>query len=673
MRYGIQYPRREKNNLQGVFRPDLTSQQTLTTAQRRAIATALNVPAASPIPDCGGSVVLCVPTEVTVPAFAFAGRGGRSRYITPVDYSGIEPRFGFGVAAEDEAVRDELRGHGRRHPRRLGISHAALTGNNRSPNPDFGGFTQSSTVLAGSNGTTDTTQPVRLSTNQPLQGNTASLDSLLGTNADGLVFLSSIAVPGIAVASPNAGKVPSTQNWNVTLAFQPFRNTSVEIAYTGNRGRNLYLPFVNLNPRDLDFVEALEAANIGAETTITDPLGRRNLQGGAITIQRNSILAPFFGFNELNNFYDPSASSVRHAGYIDVRRRVGRGLTFTANYTRAKSIDDASDASPDVRVLTTGSTRGQVSYGAPLSGDRALSTYDNKNNFSATAVWDLPVGRRRSFFANAPKVIDQIIGRWTFSGVFRMPGGTPFLPFITDTNRLGGTNRTVRLDIVEGVPLKNPRWSPDCMVGATCEPFINPAAFMRPVKGQLGNAPRTLDIRPPRQEYFDFSLSKDFPWPFAGNEKRRINFRVDLLNAFNHPNFRFLNTGNTPPGFGTFPTEITTEAVNGVLQPITAAEYNIWATANNQPLSTTTQGATILNQIRSNVNAVRLPSGALPLDFFHLRVPEGFATTTATAFDIRTLEGFRLYRLRQTYDTNFGTLREVQNPRYVQFGIRIFF
>ncbi|MFL6255772.1 MAG: carboxypeptidase regulatory-like domain-containing protein [Pyrinomonadaceae bacterium] len=673
VRYSLQYPRREKNNLQGVFRPDLSIKQPFTAAQRRTIATALGVPATSPIPDCGGSVVLCVPTEATLPAFAFSGRGGRSRYITPVDYSGIEPRLGFawqpkmklfGMNFEDMGV--VIRGG-------FGISHAALTGNNRSPNPDFGGFTQSSTVLAGSNGTADTGQPVRLSTNQPLQGNSASLDTILGTNAEGLVYFKSIGVPGIAVLSPNAGKVPLTQNWNLTLAFQPFRNTSVEIAYTGNRGRNLYLPFVNLNPRDIDVVEALEASNIGAETTITDPLGRTNLQGGAITIQRNSILAPFFGFNELNNFYDPSASSIRHAGYIDVRRRVGRGLTFTANYTYAKSIDNASDASPDVRVLTTGSTRGQVSYGAPLSGDRALSTYDVKNNFSATTVWDLPLGRRRAFFANAPKVVDQIIGRWTISGVFRMPGGTPFLPFLTDTNRLGGTNRTVRLDIVEGVPLKNPRWSPDCMVGATCEPFINPAAFMRPVKGQLGNAPRTLDIRPPRQEYFDFALSKDFPWPFAGNEKRRINFRVDLLNAFNHPNFRFLNTGNTPPGFGTFPTEITTEAVGGVLQPITAAEYNIWATANNQPLSTTTTGAQQLQAIRNTVNAVRLPSGALPLDFFHIRVPEGFATTPATSFDIRTLEGFRLFRLRQTYDTNFGTLREMQNPRYVQFGIRVFF
>jgi hypothetical protein len=81
---------------------------------------------------------------------------------------------------------------------------------------------------------------------------------------------------------------------------------------------------------------------------------------------------------------------------------------------------------------------------------------------------------------------------------------------------------------------------------------------MRPVKGTLGNAPPLFGRSLASQEYFDFSLSKDFPLPFIGGEgKRRINFRVDLINAFNHPSFRYNNTGNTPFGLGTFPTEIT--------------------------------------------------------------------------------------------------------------------
>jgi hypothetical protein len=205
---------------------------------------------------------------------------------------------------------------------------------------------------------------------------------------------------------------------------------------------------------------------------------------------------------------------------------------------------------------------------------------------------------------------------------------------------------------------------------------------MRP-EGTLGNAPRSMDIRSPRQEFFDFSLSKDFPMPFIGGEgKRRINFRIDLINAFNHPSFRYFNTGNVPNGLGTFPTEITTELASGIPQPITAAEYNTWASFNGQPASTTPAGAAQLAAIRANVNATRqtgpqgAQSGGLPLDFFHVPLPQGFATRDPLTFDIRTLEGFKLYRIRQTYDANFGTLAgssSILLPRYLQFGIRVYF
>lgn len=682
-RYSLQYPRTEKNNLQGVFRPDLAQNVTLTDAQRRATATGLGIPTTSAIPDY-------VPTTVQLPAFAFAGRGGRSRFIVPIDYRGFEPRFGFAWSpkmskwfADHNSV---IRGG-------YGLSHAPITGNNRNPNPDFGSFTAVSTLANGSTvgGTSDATQPVRLSGNAPFI-NGVPIDTVLGTNSEGLVFLNSLGVPGVADAGPDSGKVPYTQNWNLTLQFEPFKNTVVEVAYVGSKGTHLYMPLVNINPKNTSFVELLEGNNLNSETTFADPLGRRNLLGAVIAIQRNSVASPYFGFNNLNRFFDPSANSIRHAAYVDLRRRIARGVTFTANYTYGKSIDDASDASPDVRVLTSGSTLGQVSYGAPRSGDRSISTFDIKHNFSSTFVWDLPFGRKRTFFKGAPAAVDALVGGWSLSGLVRLQGGQPFLPFITDTNRLGGTNRTVRLDIVPGVSIKNPLYSAgNCSIGAACEPYINPAAFQRPVKGSLGSAPRTLDVRSPLQEYFDFSIQKTFNMPFIGNEgKRRIQLRMDLINAFNHPNFRFNNTGNTPPGFGTFPTELTTETEavtlpNGTagtrFSVITTAEYNAWATVNNRPLSTTPEGATLLSQIRATVNAVRLPNNvavnapnsALPLDFFHVRLPEGFASRNANSFDITTLEGFRLYRVRQSYDANFGTLFAVNNPRYIQLGLKIYF
>jgi hypothetical protein len=660
LRYSLQYPRTEKHGLQGVFRPDLAVEQTLTATQRRAIATGLGLATTAAIPDY-------VPTTIKIPPFAFAGQGGRSKYLTPVDYMGFEPRFGFAYSPklrlfgfDTESRSLVIRGG-------YGISHAPLTGNNRSPNPDFGGFTGVSTVAGGSTpgGTADPTRPVRLSDNPPVVTG-GTLAQRLGADPNGLVFNNSLGLGDVAVAVADSGNIPYSQNWNLSLSFEPFKNTAVEIAYVGNKGTHLYMPRVNINPKDPDFVELLETSNIGAETTFSDPLGRTNVLGATVAIQRNSITAPFFGFNNLFRFYDPSANSIRHAGYVDVRRRVRQGLTFTANYTYGKSIDDASDASPDTRVLTSGSTLGHVTYGVPRSVDRSVSAFDVKHVFSSTFVWDLPIGRKRWLLADAPGVVDAVLGGWSVSGLFRVQGGLPFLPYITDTNRLGGINRTIRLDIVEGVPLKNPRYDSSCQVGAACEPYVNPAAFMRPVKGQLGNAPRTIDaLRGPNQEFFDLSFQKNFPWPFARNEKRRINFRVDLLNALNHPNFRLAQNGNTPPGFGGLPTEGT----------ISNAEYDAWAafSPSTRPARNTAAGAALLTQINNQIVGSRLPSGAIPANFFHVPIPEGFRGMDLNSFNITNLSGLKLYRLRQQYNTSWGVLSELNQPRYVQFGIRIFF
>ena len=347
-------------------------------------------------------------------------------------------------------------------------------------------------------------------------------------------------------------------------------------------------------------------------------------------------------------------------------------------------------------------------------------TFDVKHAFSATFTWDLPFGKGRSFFNNSPWYVSGPLGGWTMSGVVRATSGNPYQPFITDPNLLGGAgfNRVVRPDIVSGVSLKNPLYSKGCRVGTgvgtssfnVCEPYLNPAAFKRPAKGQLGNAPRTLSIREPVRRYFDLSIQKDFPMPWIGGEgKRKINLRVDALNVFNTPNFYFNSRGNTPFGFGTFPTEFNgTECIaDTTITAITTAncpggsrssvlsvgEYDAWAAFNGQALSNTAAGAVILGQIRTNVNTTRVApragqpagGGALPNNFFSVQVPEGFATRNPLAYDIRTLQGFQTWRLRNNYEANFGSLTSgavgnsfgSPNPgtsaRYLQFGIRLIF
>jgi hypothetical protein len=179
----------------------------------------------------------------------------------------------------------------------------------------------------------------------------------------------------------------------------------------------------------------------------------------------------------------------------------------------------------------------------------------------------------------------------------------------------------------------------------------------------LGDAPRTLNVRGPIQRYFDASFQKNFPFPFFKGESRRIQFRVDLNNAFNHPNFR-ITSGNLGTDFMGLPSET----------PITAAEYDAWAAAApGRPARNTSDGSKLFGNIQQFIIGSRTSTGALPLDFYHVQLPQGFATTAATAIDITTLSGYKQYRLRQTYSTGFGQLRELGLPRYIQFGIKIYF
>jgi outer membrane receptor protein involved in Fe transport len=551
LRYALQMPRTEANNLQGVLRPDLAITQTLTDTQRRAIATAAGIQTADPIPSY-------VPTTASVVPFAFSGRGGRSRHIVPIDWNAWEPRLGFAWSPKMKVFGFDTEKYSFVIRGGFGISHFPINGNNRGATPDFGAFTTASTLkpafsstipLPWSSGGDDPAIALRLSGNNPIQGSTLPLDTALGTDSNGLVYLKGIAIGSVAVDvnDPHYGTVPYSESWNLAVQFQPFKNSTIEIAYVGNRGVHLYTPQININQRTLSVISTLTANNINPTSNVADPLGRTNLLGTAIQTQIASLFSQYIGYEPLNKYFNANSSSIRHAGYIDFRRRMTSGLSLTANYTFAKSMDDSSDASPDVRVLTSGSVKGQVALGGTLDNDWALSAFDTKHAFTTTFTWDLPFGKGRTWLKKAPWYVTGPLGGWSLSGVGRLVGGNPYQPFLTDPNLLGGSNfnRVVRPNLVDGVPLKNPLWDPSCRVGpgvatasfAVCEPYLNPAAFMRPPKGQLGNAPRTLSIREPFRKYFDLSIQKDFPMPWIGKDgKRRINFRVDALNVFNHPN-----------------------------------------------------------------------------------------------------------------------------------------
>jgi hypothetical protein len=637
LRYTLQLPRTEKHDLQGAFRPDLARESPL--------------PQPVTLPD--GRTI----TSAMVIPFAYSGRGGRSRYITPVDGKGWEPRVGFAwVPGFDwnDAGRLVVRGG-------YGLSHSSLTGLGRNPAPDFASGTL---TYPFNSRVADPDYVARICCNKP-QWSPKTSDQVLNIPPDGLLYLEGINLAGTAAAvSPNA-RVPYLQSWSASVAYElPFQ-TVLEVSYLGSKGSHLFLPPINLNPVPFELSEAYLGQGLNPLDDVNDPLGRRDASGNIVRFSQGYLGAPYLGYEGLNVMLEASGHSRYNAATVSLRRQ-SKAFSYTLNYTLGRSMDDASD-SGGVRFTDFNPVRtnGHVTLGAPLSDDWSVSTYDVKHNLSATLLADLPFGKDRRFFSHASGLWQGLVGGWSLSGSGRIQTGVPLVVVLRDDNRLGveGNVRAIRPDLVPDVPLLNPLWSRDCPVGQQCEPYFNPAAFMRPEKGALGNAPRTIDkARWPAQQFLDLSLQKNFEM----GGKRRLQLRIDAINVLNHPVFKFGRDADNGEIFA-FPSESL----------LSTAEYNAWADFNGKPRAGTSGGDALRAQADAIVLGGRLPgTSVLGPGFFHVRVPTGFHSANANQFDITTPEGFRLYRLRQAYTPDrwgFLGTRSPYTPRFIQIAFKFYF
>lgn len=73
----------------------------------------------------------------------------------------------------------------------------------------------------------------------------------------------------------------------------------------------------------------------------------------------------------------------------------------------------------------------------------------------------------------------------------------------------------------------------------------------------------------------------------------------------------------------------------------------------------------------------------LPRDFFVVPVPQGSHSMNLNSFDITTLDGLKLFRLKQAYTPDrwgflgvtrgAGALISPYTPRFIQFAVKLYF
>jgi Carboxypeptidase regulatory-like domain/TonB dependent receptor-like, beta-barrel len=322
---------------------------------------------------------------------------------------------------------------------------------------------------------------------------------------------------------------PWSQQWNLNIQRELPWQMSLEVAYVGTRGLQLSRngeDGLSLNQLDPQYLSLGSALN----QQVDNPFFGLGTGGffASPKISRGQLLRPYPQFTDIIPLYSSGASSNYHALQVSFSKRLSRGILIDGNYTWAKNIEEG---------LTH-----QDSYN--IRGDRGLSTIDIAHRFVISYLYELPFGKGHKFGANAPGLLDAIIGGWQFNGITNFQSGTPLT--ITANNTAGLFNPLTRPN-TNG---KDPNLSGK--VDERLNKYFDTSVYSQPAAFIFGNVGPTVNIRNDGVRSFDLSLFKQF----APTEKMRVQFRVEALNAFNTPRFGSPTTSVTANTFG----QITSQA-----------------------------------------------------------------------------------------------------------------
>ena len=488
----------------------------------------------------------------TTTAFCFSGACGNPTTLWPINYGGIEPRFGIAYAPSARAtVRAAYT-----------MQRLPLTGYENIPDPNFNVASQ---AVGNQIGGITANSTVNYITN-PIGPLTSAYTALAGNRGP---ILYSTGLSPVFVSPRNS--VPYTQSWSLTLQYQPAARTLLQATYNGSKGTHLVGPFTNaLNVPSLNtIVNAVQThQNLGTSAPNTYGI----TQNGALVSESNlQLLNPYQNFfnQALPEIYPRGGTMEYNGFYLSANQRVGYGLAVLANYTWSKTLDNIPDTNTGANSGGFGSAPPQNPYN-PYA-EWSVSSFDQPSRLKVGYTYDLPIGR--GHFLNAHNgILNEIIGNISTAGIATFASGFPmgvtlgttgYFVSITPTGTNGctatGTAKyctanalpsgfTLRPNIVPGVPLLNSNWKQNAL-GANFTPYLNPNAFAVPGSlnnPALGNAPRLLsNARSPRESLFDMQFKKGFTF----EHRYKLNITGTFGNVFNHPVYygtnRVVDSSNT--------------------------------------------------------------------------------------------------------------------------------
>lgn len=296
--------------------------------------------------------------------------------------------------------------------------------------------------------------------------------------------------PGQTFAAPAGSSIiyldPNIKNeqfhqYNATLQYEFRPNWLAEVAYVGNRGRNL-----------------LTVQNIGTTTGGGLPGSREVTRTATVTAIR---------YNG-KSWYDGLQSKLE--------KRYSNGLSILSGYTWSHAIDNAPGA---FCLGGTGPTSCGYTNPRHPEFDKSSSDFDVRHRLTFASVWDLPIGRNRRFAKDISPGFDAVIGGWQFNNNVTIQSGPPFSIMANGTR--------ASLSSASGSGCKSFRGQIFC-------PATTPVFANDPGGPKFGNSGRNI-FRGARQEFWDASLFKNMRVEAISNEFN-VQLRLQVYNVLNHVN-----------------------------------------------------------------------------------------------------------------------------------------
>lgn len=309
---------------------------------------------------------------------------------------------------------------------------------------------------------------------------------------------------------------PYIQQWTLDTQYALSQTLLLDIGYVGSH--DTHLPTQNLYNAAYQPTAAAAAdpCNYSSSTGVIFDASQLPSGSPCLTDPNFSPVDTRVPYPNLPSIVYVNAN-VLSANYnalqVQLRQRFWRGLTYQVSYAWSRAFDEASG------IVNVGGISEFIQDPHNIKGDYGPASFDQPQRVTASASWDLPVGKGRHWSVGWA---NWIVGGWKLSGINTLTSGRTFSVYpygFYDSVDLTGSN-------FGGRYRANEISDPHTGFSRSPSEWFNTGAFVAPPVGTYGNELKG-SLRGPYFEDLDLSFGKEFPI----TERQKLQYRLEIFNV----------------------------------------------------------------------------------------------------------------------------------------------